>query len=60
MIKTLMATAWLNLKRDRVAQALTFALPVLFFSIFVMMFSNQASGTAKINVAVMDDDHSEL
>ncbi len=60
MIKTLMATAWLNLKRDRVAQALTFALPVLFFSIFVMMFSNQASGTAKINVAVMDEDHSEL
>ena len=34
MITTLMTTGWLNLKRDRVAQALTFALPILFFSIF--------------------------
>ena len=34
MIATLLRVSWTNLKRDRVAQALTFLLPILFFSIF--------------------------
>ena len=60
MITTLLRTGWLNLKRDRVAQALTFALPIIFFSIFTTLLSGQGSGTSRINVAVVDEDRSEL
>ena len=38
---TLMRIAWTNLKRDRVAQAMTFLLPIIFFSIFATVFGNQ-------------------
>lgn len=60
MIATVLKTAFLNLKRDRVAQALTFALPIVFFSIFATVFAGQGSGTSKINVAVIDEDRSDL
>lgn len=60
MIATLLRSSWLNLKRDRVAQALTFVLPILFFSIFVTVFRGPSSGTARIGVAVVDEDRSEL
>ena len=60
MIGTLLKTGWLNLRRDRVAQALTFLLPIVFFSIFASVFSGQASGTSLIRVAVVDEDQSEL
>lgn len=60
MITTVLTTAWLNLKRDRVAQALTFVLPIVFFSIFATVFAGQGSGTSKINVAVIDEDRSDL
>ena len=60
MITTLLRTGWLNLKRDRVAQALTFALPIIFFSIFTTLLSGQGSGTSRINVGVVDEDRSEL
>jgi ABC-2 type transport system permease protein len=56
MIATLLRIGWLNLKRDRVAQALTFLLPVLFFSIFATVFGNQRNPTRKIAVAVVDED----
>ena len=36
-----MRIAWTNLKRDRVAQAMTFLLPIIFFSIFATVFGNQ-------------------
>jgi ABC-2 type transport system permease protein len=42
-----------------VVQALTFVLPVVFFSIFAMMFSNQSDPTSRIRVAVVDEDGSE-
>ena len=61
MIITLLRISWTNLKRDRVAQALTFLLPVLFFSIFATVFGNQGNaGTARIRIAVVDEDGSEL
>ena len=60
MIGTLLKTGWLNLRRDRVAQALTFLLPIVFFSIFASVFGGQASGTSTIRVAVVDEDQSEL
>lgn len=44
MIVTLWRASWLNLSRDRAALALTFALPVAFFSIFAFVFSSMGSG----------------
>jgi ABC-2 type transport system permease protein len=60
MIATLLKAGWLNLRRDRVAQALTFLLPIVFFSIFASVFGGQGSQTSRIRVAVVDEDHSEL
>ena len=58
---TLMRIAWTNLTRDRVAQAMTFLLPIIFFSIFALVFGGQADAvTAGIRVAVVDEDQSEL
>ncbi len=51
--------AWTSLKRDRVVLMLTFALPIAFFSIFVMIFGGSVSGgggMSKINVALVDLD----
>ena len=43
------------------AQALTFLLPIIFFSIFATVFGNQGDAqTARIRVAVVDEDQSEL
>ena len=60
MILTILKLGWLNLRRDRVAQALTFALPIVFFSIFASVFGGQGSGTSRIRIAVVDEDHSDL
>ena len=61
MIATLLRVSWTNLKRDRVAQALTFLLPVLFFSIFASVFGNQrGEATSRVSIAVVDEDGSEL
>jgi ABC-2 type transport system permease protein len=60
MIGTLLRTGWLNLKRDRVAQALTFLLPIVFFSIFASVFAGQGSSTSRIRVAIVDEDRSEV
>ena len=60
MIGTLLRVSWTNLKRDRVAQALTFLLPVLFFSIFATVFGNQGDATSRVRIAVVDEDGSEL
>jgi ABC-2 type transport system permease protein len=58
---TLLRVAWTNLSRDRVAQALTFLLPIIFFSIFASVFGGQGSPqTNRIRVAVVDEDRSEL
>ena len=61
MIGTLLRISWTNLRRDRVAQALTFALPILFFTIFASVFGNQGSNTtSRIRVAVVDEDGSDF
>src|SRR5262249_54118731 len=61
MIGTLLRISWTNLKRDRVAQALTFLLPIMFFSIFATVFGNPGSTTtARIRVAVVDEDQSDF
>ena len=38
---TLLRIGWTNLRRDRVAQALTFLLPIVFFSIFASVFGSR-------------------
>lgn len=58
MIGTLLRVSFTNLRRDRVAQAMTFLLPILFFSIFANVFGAQKDPTRKINVAVADEDRS--
>ncbi len=60
MIATIFKLGWLNLRRDRVAQALTFLLPIVFFSIFASVFGGQGAGTNRIRVAVVDEDQSDL
>jgi ABC-2 type transport system permease protein len=61
MILTLVRVSWTNLRRDRVAQALTFLLPIIFFSIFATVFGSQGqNSTARIRIAVVDEDGSEL
>jgi ABC-2 type transport system permease protein len=58
---TLLRIGWTNLKRDRVAQALTFLLPIIFFSIFATVFGGQGQNpTPRIRAAVVDEDGSEL
>jgi ABC-2 type transport system permease protein len=60
-VLTLIRIAWTNLKRDRVAQAMTFLLPIIFFSIFATVFGNQGNAqTTRIRVAVVDEDQSDL
>ena len=61
MIATLLRISWTNLRRDRVAQALTFLLPILFFSIFASVFGSQGrNSTARVRIAVVDEDGSEM
>src|SRR5713226_6793561 len=59
MIPTLLRISWTNLRRDRVAQSMSFLLPIIFFSIFAMVFGNQRNPTRRIAVAVVDEDESE-
>ncbi len=59
MIPTLLRIALVNLRRDRVVQALTFLLPILFFSIFAGVFGSQGRDTTeRVRVAVVDEDGS--
>ncbi|MDQ3068677.1 MAG: ABC transporter permease [Acidobacteriota bacterium] len=60
MIATLVRIGWINLRRDRAAQGLTFLLPILFFSIFASVFGNQGGdATSRIRVAVVDEDQTD-
>ncbi|HKW03430.1 MAG TPA: ABC transporter permease [Vicinamibacterales bacterium] len=58
MIGTLLRIGWINLKRDRVVQAMTFALPIIFFSIFASVFGNQRPATRQVRMAIVDEDQS--
>ncbi len=61
MIGTLLKISWINLRRDRVAQALTFLLPIVFFSIFANVFGGQANATTpRVKTAVVDEDRTEV
>jgi ABC-2 type transport system permease protein len=58
MIFPIVRTASVSLRRDRGALALSFVLPVVFFSIFAVIFGGRRDSTPKIKVIVVDEDHS--
>jgi ABC-2 type transport system permease protein len=47
-----------SLRRDRGALALSFILPVVFFSMLASIFGGRRDATPKITVIVVDEDHS--
>ena len=59
MIPILTRVSWTNLSRDRVAQVMSFALPIAFFSIFATIFGGSAgnSGTSRVTALVVDESH---
>ncbi len=61
-VLTLIRVALTNLRRDRVAQAMTFLLPIIFFSIFATVFGGQgdSSRTPRVRVAIVDQDGSDF
>ena len=58
MIIPIVRTAIVSLRRDRAALALSFILPIAFFSIFAVIFGGQHDSTAKITVILVDEDQS--
>jgi ABC-2 type transport system permease protein len=61
VIGTLVRISQISLSRDRVALAMVFVLPILFFSIFASVFGRQSmSGTSRVQVIVADEDHSDM
>jgi linearmycin/streptolysin S transport system permease protein len=59
VIGVIMRIGWIQLSRDRVAQAMTFLLPILFFSIFAMVFGRASMNRmSRVRVAVADEDRS--
>jgi ABC-2 type transport system permease protein len=58
MILPIVRTAMVSLRRDRAALALSFLLPIAFFSIFASIFGGQRDSTPKINLIVVDEDQS--
>lgn len=60
MILPIIRTAMVALRRDRGALMLSFALPVVFFTIFAVIFGGRRDTTPKIKVLVVDEDHSRV
>ncbi len=58
MIFPIMRTALVSLRRDRAALALSFILPIAFFSIFAVIFGGRRDTEPKITVIVVDQDQS--
>jgi ABC-2 type transport system permease protein len=56
---SIMRSALVSLRRDRGALVLSFVLPIVFFSIFAVIFGGRKDTTPKIHVLVVDEDHSE-
>lgn len=58
MIFSIVRTGLIALRRDRGALALSFILPVVFFSIFAVIFGGRRDTTPKVKVIVVDEDRS--
>jgi ABC-2 type transport system permease protein len=59
LILPIVRTAITALRRDRAALALSFILPISFFSIFAVIFGSRRDTMPKIHVIVVDQDRSE-
>ncbi len=61
MILTLVRASWTHLRRDRAAQVMSFVLPIVFFSIFAVIFGGRGgiSSTPGVRVAVVDESHTD-
>jgi len=53
-----MRTALIALRRDRGALALSFILPIGFFTIFAVIFGGRHDTMPKVSLLVVDEDHS--
>ncbi len=63
MIWTVVQTSWRRLKNNRSELVLTFVVPIIFFSIFAVIFGSRggsSSGTPKIKVAISDTSESKI
>ena len=60
MISAIVRTAMVSLRRDRGALLLSFILPVVFFSIFAVIFGGRHDTTPRVKVLVVDEDHSRI
>lgn len=58
MISAIVRTAITALRRDRASLALSFLLPIVFFSIFAVIFGGQHNSTPRIAVIAVDEDQS--
>jgi ABC-2 type transport system permease protein len=58
LIIPIIRTAMVSLRRDRAALALSFILPITFFSIFAVIFGSRRDTIPKITVIVVDEDQS--
>ncbi len=59
MIVPIIRTAMVSLRRDRAALALSFILPITFFTIFAVIFGGRRDTVPKVTVIVVDEDQSQ-
>lgn len=59
MIGTLLRVSFTNLRRDRPVQMMAFVIPIVFFSIFALIFGGRGGGggMSAVDVAVVDEAH---
>jgi ABC-2 type transport system permease protein len=60
LIPAIIRTSLISLRRDRGALALSFILPIVFFTIFAIIFGGRRDTTPKITVLVVDEDQSAV
>jgi ABC-2 type transport system permease protein len=58
MIVSVLRTSWNQLRRDRAALALSFGVPIVFFTIFAMIFGGQRGATRRVELVAVDEDGS--
>jgi len=59
LILPIVRTAITALRRDRAALALSFILPISFFTIFAIIFGGNRSSTPRVSLIVVDQDRSQ-
>ena len=55
MIGSILRVHAINLRRDRAAQILTFVVPVVFFTIFALVFGGSRGATHRVHIAAVDE-----